>query len=131
MKARRAAVGLALVLTLAGCSSEHAPSSPRVPRQTGAAGVGAAPTPQLVIDAVKGLCDFFVARAHETLLKAEAEGNVTLMRTTPGFPADLNDYARAYYLINATDPIDASERARLDAAYARVITSCQAHGWKG
>lgn len=87
------------------------------------------PTPTNVTESIKGLCDFFVARAHETLLKPEAEGNVELWRGTPGFPADLNDYARAYYLVNATVPLSEEERSKLGEAYARVIMSCQSHGW--
>jgi hypothetical protein len=122
VKARRAAAGLvgaALVLTLAGCPNEPAPPTAKT-----------VPTPASVTEAIKSLCDFFVARAHETLRKPEAEGNVELFRGTPGFPADLNDYARAYYLTNASDPFDAGERAKLDAAYAKVIKSCESHGWK-
>jgi hypothetical protein len=83
VKARRAAAGLvgaALVLTLAGCPNEPAPPTAKT-----------VPTPASVTEAIKSLCDFFVARAHETLRKPEAEGNVELFRGTPGFPADLID----------------------------------------
>jgi hypothetical protein len=102
-------VGLALVtsIMLAGCDGD-APDKTTVP-----------PTPvQRDQGNVNRVCDYFHARAIETLAAPAAKATVTDLVNQPGIPSQLRSTALIYFEMN--------DKA---GAYKNVITRCQSEGW--
>lgn len=126
MKARLFVAAVCLLGVLAGCDPK-APTTPTQPAVTTAA--------EINMRNVRGLCDFFHYRAHETLLTENAHGNVDVLSTRAGVPTKLRDLARAYYAVEiqvskqGAGVVIEGNRKALDAKYAAVITECQALGW--
>jgi hypothetical protein len=122
-------VGTVLVLALSGASSKCGTNTP-APAKTHDTSGEHHPDVRGTINpyAVADLCDYFNARALETLLEQPVEQNVYLLAQDPGVPQGLADRARQFYA-NGTTLKSLDGKKILTERYEEVMQECLDLGW--